>query len=344
MYWVIQNNLYAEAAFDELLSALRRKGINHSVHKAVPFTHALEPEVTPPPGTVMVIGTWPLSEIAIERGWVPGTYTNHNFNFLVQRQFWGKMLLNADARDYQLCAVPEQTAPFFIRPTDDGKAFSGQVMDWNYFSAWRDSASLFTPLGTPSVTSQTDVIIAEQKEILSEYRLFVVDRKIVTGTCYRSHGELVSVKHVPEQIIGFAEAAIKLFDVAPAYVLDIAFTIEGPKIIEVNNINAAGWYAADMDKLVGALEELGNSIETRKCCLEFSETKEREKEAVDHPAHYNNHPSGIEAITIVEHFNFNIGNAMKYLWRAGLKGDAVEDLKKAAWYANREIAKLEEKK
>lgn len=58
---------------------------------------------------------------------------------------------------------------------------------------------------------------------------------------------------------------------------------------------------------------------------------------INHPPHYNEHPSGIECIVIVEHYNFNIGNAIKYLWRAGLKGNPVEDLQKAAWYINREI-------
>ena len=61
---------------------------------------------------------------------------------------------------------------------------------------------------------------------------------------------------------------------------------------------------------------------------------------VDHPAHYNSHPSGVEAITVCEHMTFNIGNAMKYLWRAGLKGDLLEDLEKARWYLDREIARL----
>lgn len=61
---------------------------------------------------------------------------------------------------------------------------------------------------------------------------------------------------------------------------------------------------------------------------------------VNHPRHYTSHPAGIEAITIVEWFNFNIGNAIKYLWRAGLKGDAVEDLKKACWYVQREIERI----
>lgn len=62
-------------------------------------------------------------------------------------------------------------------------------------------------------------------------------------------------------------------------------------------------------------------------------------EAVNHPKHYNAHPSGVECITVVEHMSFNIGNAMKYLWRADEKGAALEDLKKAAWYVQREIEK-----
>lgn len=62
---------------------------------------------------------------------------------------------------------------------------------------------------------------------------------------------------------------------------------------------------------------------------------------VDHPPHYNAHPSGVECITVVEHMPFNLGNAVKYIWRAGLKApDAVKDLEKALWYVEREIARL----
>lgn len=60
-------------------------------------------------------------------------------------------------------------------------------------------------------------------------------------------------------------------------------------------------------------------------------------DSVNHPSHYKGHPSGIECIQIVEHMNFCLGNAVKYIWRAGLKGDAIEDLKKAQWYLQREI-------
>lgn len=70
---------------------------------------------------------------------------------------------------------------------------------------------------------------------------------------------------------------------------------------------------------------------------------------VDHPEHYNSHPSGIECIEVARHYDFNIGNAIKYLWRHGLKREdgitdkakAVEDLRKAIWYINDEIDMIE---
>jgi hypothetical protein len=68
--------------------------------------------------------------------------------------------------------------------------------------------------------------------------------------------------------------------------------------------------------------------------------------AVDHPSHYNASPSGIECIDVVEHMTFNVGNAVKYLWRHGLKPSAssVTDLKKAAWYIQREIERVSKEK
>lgn len=63
--------------------------------------------------------------------------------------------------------------------------------------------------------------------------------------------------------------------------------------------------------------------------------------SVNHPRHYNTHPSGIECIEVVQHFNFNRGNAIKYIWRADEKGNTIEDLRKARWYIDQEIKRLE---
>ena len=63
-------------------------------------------------------------------------------------------------------------------------------------------------------------------------------------------------------------------------------------------------------------------------------------DTINHPAHYTNHPSGIECIQVTEHMNFCLGNAVKYIWRADLKGNALGDLRKAAWYLDREIKRI----
>jgi hypothetical protein len=64
---------------------------------------------------------------------------------------------------------------------------------------------------------------------------------------------------------------------------------------------------------------------------------------INHPPHYTSNPSGIECIDVVEHMNFNLGCAVKYIWRAGLKdgSDPITDLRKAVWYIQREIARIE---
>jgi hypothetical protein len=76
-----------------------------------------------------------------------------------------------------------------------------------------------------------------------------------------------------------------------------------------------------------------------------------ENERVNHPRHYNKHPAEIECIEVVEHMTFNVGSAIKYLWRNGLKdiiGDSkaaqIEDLKKAIFYIEREIQLIENDK
>lgn len=75
----------------------------------------------------------------------------------------------------------------------------------------------------------------------------------------------------------------------------------------------------------------------------FQEAQEiaSQVDLVNHSPHYKAHSSGIECITISEHFNFCLGNAIKYIWRAGEKGNKLEDLQKARWYLDREIKRLE---
>ena len=84
-----------------------------------------------------------------------------------------------------------------------------------------------------------------------------------------------------------------------------------------------------------AYNVLVNGTKACACCGVVMDDDE-----VNHPSHYTSHPSGIECIQITEHMNFCLGNAVKYIWRAGLKGSNVEDLEKARFYVNREIERI----
>ena len=92
-----------------------------------------------------------------------------------------------------------------------------------------------------------------------------------------------------------------------------------------------------------------DAMQLLKCFIDRKD-KEQKTDNVNHPSHYNSHPSGIECIEIARHHNFNIGNTIKYLWRAGLKSEEgmedadkqVEDLNKDIWYINDEIKRITE--
>ena len=73
-------------------------------------------------------------------------------------------------------------------------------------------------------------------------------------------------------------------------------------------------------------------------------TNVKKNDVVNHPKGYTSHPSGIECIEITRHMNFNLGNAMKYIWRNGLKPgvDPKDDLRKAIWYLQDELRRIED--
>ena len=79
----------------------------------------------------------------------------------------------------------------------------------------------------------------------------------------------------------------------------------------------------------------GDFIEANGCTLQAHH--KHPEDPVNHPNHYCSHPSGVEAIDITRHMCFNLGNVIKYVWRADLKGSCIQDLEKAAFYLADEI-------
>ena len=69
-----------------------------------------------------------------------------------------------------------------------------------------------------------------------------------------------------------------------------------------------------------------------------------DSDPVNHPSHYTSHPSGVECITVTRHMNFNLGNVLKYIWRADHKDAPLQDLEKALFYLKDEIKRLKKEK
>lgn len=104
-----------------------------------------------------------------------------------------------------------------------------------------------------------------------------------------------------------------------------------------------------IENIMSETKEFNNVYTTYKQAMNVMNNNES---SVEHPKHYNLHPSGIECITIARHYCFSIGNAIKYLWRAGLKKEQglddktkeIEDLEKAIWYIKDRIEELKSNK
>lgn len=230
----------------------------------VPFEGRLELVDGELPGDgddAIVMGSYTLARVAKAHGWEPGAFLD-NLDFVTQRERWGEHMLNHDA---SVCKLGEASAalyerhivePFFIRPVYDTKSFTGQVMDLGELEAWCERLAPLSEQGGAEVDLLTRVMVCTKKEIHTETRVWVVGRRIVTASGYKL-GTLkrYSPPHATDpQVLHFVNARIDQWVPNEAFVIDVAQTPGGPKIVEVNNLNSAGFYKGDMQALVAALE------------------------------------------------------------------------------------------
>jgi hypothetical protein len=269
MHWVIQSNIFEEKGHALLLETLDRFGLSYSLHKVIPFVGALEPELDLPAGSsAIVMGTYGMSIRSKERGWVPGSFLD-NLDFEVQVAKWGDRMLNADAKIYRFDEVPFQEQPFFLRPVKDTKTYTGFVADWGQYQERLAGVYRLAAGGSDIETTESErklkrwhlaelSMVCTKKQIYNETRTWVIDGEVVTASGYKigTIPRYTSPAQVDPEVICFARETAQIWSPNRAYVLDVALTPEGYKVVEVNNLNSAGWYLCDMQKLVQSLESM----------------------------------------------------------------------------------------
>lgn len=263
MHWIIQSNVSNEANYPRLLEELHRLGIKHSVHQLIPFTSELHPTPKVVDNKVLCIGSYSLQRVALANCWTPGIYSISHVTHKEMLTRWPGRMLNHGIQA-AFADVPEHMhgmQEFFLRPATDEKIFAGKIISKEEFDRWHDAIVRNGEDYGNGLTPTTEVFISPVKTVNSEFRTWIVNGKVITASSYKLQGKYNPNLHVDESIINFAEECANLWSPHKAYCLDICKTPEGLKIVEPNTINCAGYYNADVGKLVSALEALEQRIE-----------------------------------------------------------------------------------
>lgn len=178
----------------------------------------------------------------------------------VYYDYFGKYLLDPSYRMFPIREILRRQEEIFhdceslfIRPDDNEKSFDGQVVTKDALPSWLDYICRYNDL-------HSVCIISDIKEIKKEWRFVVKDNKVVTGSQYKSAGEIAVFPVCDNDAILFTEKMLEetSWKPHPIFCVDVALTNEGYRLMEIGSINVCGFYACDMKKLIQAVVEVVN--------------------------------------------------------------------------------------
>ncbi|MEM8537212.1 MAG: ATP-grasp domain-containing protein, partial [Pseudomonadota bacterium] len=141
----------------------------------------------------------------------------------------------------------------------DSKEIAGTVKTGVEIAALAARVCALAPDEIPrgSLRHDTPLMLTEPVRILKEWRVWVVADTVVTHSVYKEGARVIYRAEIDDDADRFVQELVAANpNYAPAYVIDICRTPAGLKMLETNCINAAGFYAADMQKLVHAVENI----------------------------------------------------------------------------------------
>jgi hypothetical protein len=196
-----------------------------------------------------------IRNVVRSKAWSPGAYFDEDtFRFSEYLAHYGTRLLNSDARFFTLGELARRDLSkldsIFIRADRDLKELPGclwPVRDFSRFverlQASGDAAAFDLPIA-----------VATPKKIEYEWRLFLVDGRVSSGSQYRHWGDIEFDSEVPSEVVAFAEETAAIWSPARAYVMDIASFDSVLSVIELNGFNSSGFYQADIAKVVSDID------------------------------------------------------------------------------------------
>ena len=264
--WLIEANVEGLPS-ESLQAVIRRQGMSVRMVKA--FLHAEGPgdilgaEDVPLDACVLFTGTLPLMRyIQHHRRWIPGGWCNFDrLSCSKYYAYFGPFLVN---RHYAMLPIAEaireadhlfsslgRDGKLFIRPDSVDKSFSGKLVDVDSFHSFL----------TPNATDPTLlVLVSEPQRLKREWRLFVAQSTVVTGSQYRLNGETNVASSIPREVIDFGNEVLSAVNWRPdpLFVMDVCESERGMRVVELNSFSCSGQCAIDLDKYVEVASEFAS--------------------------------------------------------------------------------------
>lgn len=270
MHYIIQEDVFRESNYKNLVSTIHKLGLPYTIVRIFPFIDKIVdvknipdfsydvdrlPDINVSTENVFCFGAIKLARVASKFSWYPGSLLNSNHDFNVYKNHYD--LLNRDSIIQKFGdSITWDFEYKFFRPTEDTKSFVGKVYNRN---DWEEFVNYSLNNGhETSLNSETLIQVSSVKNIQKEIRFWVVGGKVITGSQYRLGNKTICDSFYDTEAFDFAQDQVDKFQISDAFVIDVCLSDNDWKVVEVGCINSAGFYNCDIQKLIISIDEYFN--------------------------------------------------------------------------------------
>lgn len=261
--WVVQRNLTSQADFEGMKNACEKIGVPFISLDIIPFTAEL-PQFDRSRRSI-IYGSTTFNALAYEDASLrDGIFFNKQaFSIENYNSQWGRHMLNYEASISSFRELMEnRTYPgdklLFIRPDDDSKSFAGETKRFDEIEAW---FNMLMQVENNTLSAESRIVISEPYNIRYEWRLWIVNKKVIAASKYREYFKLRQEEGCPAAVVDFAESRCLEYTPHDVFVMDICLCGDEYFIVECGCVNGAGFYKGDIKSVISNVSDYFISID-----------------------------------------------------------------------------------
>jgi len=254
--WVIQKNLTNQNDLQALIRSCEEIGVDFVEVEIMPFIDQL-PALNHSKYSIFY-GSTTLGELVKNDEKLKAGFFFNETAFSIENYIkkWGEHMLNFGASITTIRQLVDEDYDsnklLFVRPDNDSKSFSGEVIK---FSEVKDWYNKLISSDSRILTIDTKIIVSEPYNLRHEWRLWIVNKKVIASSKYREEFRLKKESGCPELVVKFAEDRCLEYTPHNIFVMDVCQTGNAFYIVECGCMNSAGFYASDIGAIVRNVTE-----------------------------------------------------------------------------------------